>query len=142
MRLFAAASILVLGFSACGSAGGRLETPSEPQVTLGEQFTLRPGQSASLKDGTLAVRFEAVTHDSRCPRGATCVWEGDAVVAVSARRGGATANRHELHTSGRYTRQATEGPYRLELLHLDPLPAEGTTVDPKDYVATLKVARE
>jgi hypothetical protein len=142
MHQFVTALSLVLSFAACGSAGGRLETPSEPHVALGEEFTLKPGQSASVQDGALVVRFESVSNDSRCPRGATCIWEGDAVVAVSAHRGGTAANRHELHTSGRYAREASEGPFRIELVKLDPLPAEGTTVDAKDYVATFKVARE
>ena len=128
---------LVLGFAACGTA-----TPSEPHVALGEEFALKPGQTASVQDGALTVRFESVSNDSRCPRGVTCIWEGDAVVALSAHRGNAAPNRHELHTSGLYAREANEGPFRIELLKLDPLPAEGAPVDPKEYVATLKVVRE
>ena len=98
MSQLATVLTLLLGFAACTS-GGRLETPSQPQVALGEAFTLKPGQSASVQDGALRVRFESVINDSRCPRGVTCIWEGDAVVAVSTHRGNA-ANRHELHTSG------------------------------------------
>ena len=142
MRQLAATLSLVFGFAACGSAGGRLNSPSEPQVALGEEFALHPGQTASLAAGALTVRLDSVSNDSRCPRGANCIWEGDALVAVSAHRGNAATHRHELHTSGRYAREVSEGPYRIELVKLDPLPAEGTTVDPKDYLATLKVARE
>jgi hypothetical protein len=130
---------LVLGFAACGTPP---ETPSAPHVALGEEFTLKTGQTASVAEGALIVRFESVSNDSRCPRGVTCIWEGDAVVAVSAHRGSAAANRHELHTSGLYARQATEGPFRIELVRLDPLPVEGTGVNPQEYAASFKVTRE
>jgi hypothetical protein len=109
---------------------------------LGEEFALKAGQTASVADGGLIVRFESVSNDSRCPRGVTCIWEGDAVVAVSVQRGNASTNRHELHTSGLYAREAREGPFRIELVKLDPLPVEGTNVDPKEYVATFRVVRE
>lgn len=140
MRQLIVVLSLVLGFAACGSAGGRLETPSEPHVALGAEFALEPGQTASVADA-LTVRFDSVGNDSRCPRGVQCIWEGDAMVAISVSRANATTT-HELHTSGRYEREASEGPYRIELVRLDPLPAGGQTVDPKDYVAILKVARE
>ena len=142
MRQLAAVLTLVLGFAACGSASRRVETPSEPHVALGAEFALKAGQAASVADGALIVRFESVSNDSRCPRGVTCIWEGDAVVAIVAHRGNASANRHELHTSGSYAREASEGPFRIELVKLDPLPAEGTSVDPQGYVATFKVVRE
>jgi hypothetical protein len=111
-------------------------------VDVGQEFELHAGQTASVADGALSLRFESVSEDSRCPRGVTCVWEGDASVVVAAHRENAPANRHELHTSGRYAREATEGAYRIELIRLEPLPAEGKRVDSKDYVATFKVARE
>ena len=142
MHQLAAVLTLLLTFAACGSAGSRVETPREPHVALGEEFALEAGQTASVAEGALVVRFESVSNDSRCPRNVTCIWEGDAVVAISARRGNASANRHELHTSERYAREASEGPFRIELVKLDPLPAEGTSVDPKGYVATFKVVRE
>jgi hypothetical protein len=142
MRQLAALLTLLISLAACGSAGSRVETPSEPHVALGEEFALKAGQAASVADGALVVRFESVSNDSRCPRGVTCIWEGDAAVAVSAHRGNASTNRHELHTSGLYARQATEGPFRIELVKLDPLPVDGASVDPKEYVATFKVLRE
>ena len=141
MSLFPAVLTLLLGFAAC-TPGGRLETPSQPRVELGQEFTLKPGQSASLPDDALRVRFDSVSNDSRCPRGVTCIWEGDAVVSISASRGNAAPNRHELHTSGQFAREASEGPFRIALVKLDPLPVEGTNVDPQQYVATLRVARE
>lgn len=141
MSQLASILTLVLGFAACGTAGGRLETPSQPQVGLGEEFALKAGQSASVQDGALRVRFEVVSSDSRCPRGVTCIWEGDAVVGVSTHRG-SVANRHELHTSGQFARAAAEGPFRIQLVKLDPLPVEGAPVNQQEYVATFKVARE
>ena len=66
------------------------EAPSEPGVAIGEPIRLAAGDAATL--GGVPVRFVAVTEDSRCPEGATCVWQGRARVrlAVGATEGEAT----------------------------------------------------
>jgi hypothetical protein len=51
-------------------------------ASLGEPFTLGPGQSAALIDGELYLVFTGILGDSRCPAGVWCWWEGDAEAAV------------------------------------------------------------
>jgi hypothetical protein len=141
MRYLLATFLLASVYAGCNGGAAPVSIPTGPSVALGQEFTLGPGQSVSLAEGALSVRFERVTEDSRCPQGVNCVWEGDAVVAIVASRAGASG-QHQLHTSGRFARQATEGPYRIELLKLEPVPAEGTQVPPSQYAATLRVVRE
>jgi hypothetical protein len=99
---------------------------------------LAPGETAPVQG--LVLRFEGVSADSRCPLGVTCVWEGDAVVIVTASQPPAAGNAVELHTSGRFPQEGAHGRYRIELVSLVPQPREGETVPPRQYRATLRVS--
>jgi hypothetical protein len=108
-------------------------------VTVGDRFTLAPGQTAQVEGAGLQVTFESVTADSRCPVDVTCVWEGDAVVVVSLRPASAGAAQHALHTAGRYPAEAQEGDYRVRLVDLAPARRQGASPGPGDYRATFVV---
>ncbi|MEM7356627.1 MAG: hypothetical protein AAF657_37775, partial [Acidobacteriota bacterium] len=83
------------------------------------------------------VRFIRVVGDSRCPRGVTCIWEGNAEIELVLRHQ-SDATLH-LHTqgSGRHHRQASAHGFTLRLEALDPYPAKPEPIAPEDYVATL-----
>ncbi len=51
--------------------------PKEISAELGEEVELRIGQTVFIKDEEIEFKFVEVTGDSRCPTGATCVWEGE-----------------------------------------------------------------
>ncbi len=73
--LLSLSSLLTLLSSACVSHPG---IKAEP----GEEFTLAPGQSATILGEDLAIAFIEVISDSRCPEGAICIWEGEASCLV------------------------------------------------------------
>jgi len=126
------AALLLL--ASCGTS------PASPRpARLGETFTLAPAQAAQIEGAGLVVTFEGVDADSRCPVDVTCVWEGDAVVLVSARPG--SASRRELHTSGRYASEVEVGDYKLRLIGLVPAPRSGASPAPGDYRASFEVTR-
>lgn len=133
-----ALSLLAL-LSGCGSATG----PSAPkEASLGMPFGLRVDGSALIASEGLEVTFEAVAGDSRCPIGATCIWEGDGVVRVRLERRAQDRASLELHTNG------GAGPderdyqtYRVRLENLAPYPRVSQPIATKDYVATLVVFR-
>ena len=65
--LFALLLALSIG---CTSVGEKAKTP------FSQEFSLRIGQSEQIGDAELEIKFEKVTEDSRCPKGATCIWAG------------------------------------------------------------------
>ena len=133
MSSFAAALFLL---ASCSTS------PTSPRaVSVGDRFTLAPGQTAQVEGTGLRVTFERVTADSRCPVDVTCVWEGDAVVVVSVRPASAGAAQHDLHTSGRYPSEAQEGDYLVRLVDLAPVRREGASPGPGAYRATFVVTR-
>jgi hypothetical protein len=74
------------------------------------------------------LRFDRLVSDSRCPEGVTCVWAGDAEVALDLRCG----DRHHelnLHTNLEPRAVDVEG-LHLELEAVEPAPRADTRVDP------------
>lgn len=91
-------ALLPLSLAACASdavppSGGA----DAPKVADGAEFTLAPGQSATLADDS-RLRYLRVVNDSRCPPNVQCVWAGDAVVAFEWTPASGPAQPFELHT--------------------------------------------
>ena len=125
-----------LAMAACGN---KVSTPDAEKIPLGREFTLAPGQSAVVND-ELRLTLKSVTDDSRCPVDVTCVWEGDAKVAVEVITPTPRAE-HELHTSARFDHEAKHGAYRVTLVKLEPAPRSTTAISTGDYRATFVVVR-
>jgi hypothetical protein len=94
-----------------------LAAPSAPlEINLGRAFTLGGGGAvmARYAPAKLRVAFVGIVNDSRCPKGANCVWEGDATVRFLI-----NGKRTELHT-GVEPREIPVGGLRLRLTNLEP----------------------
>ncbi len=46
------------------------------QASIDNEFSLAVGQIAELKSEGITLQFEGIQEDSRCPKGATCFWQG------------------------------------------------------------------
>ncbi len=65
---------------------------NEITAGTGEKFSLKIGQSASISGENLAIRFVKVETDSRCPQGATCIWQGEVKCQVEIKYNGSLQN--------------------------------------------------
>jgi hypothetical protein len=73
---------LFLAFVLLASAGmvfaaGCNNQAGEIPAELGQEITLQLGQTAYIKDANIKFKFADMTGDSRCPTGATCIWQGE-----------------------------------------------------------------
>lgn len=128
--------LLTMTLSALLAGAGE---PAPVEVTLDEVFELSPGGVARVDEARLELRFAGVDEDSRCPVDVTCVWAGDAIVALIARAGN-QERRLELHTHPDRETTGELAGYRVQLVSLAPAPgAEATEAAP--YVAELVVSR-
>jgi hypothetical protein len=117
-------------------------TGIEPdQVGLAQEFTLAPGHWVRIQGEDSTVTFDQVAFDSRCPRTASCVWEGDAVVVLTLTHPARERASVELHTSGRFAQSAAYGDVQVALVTLAPEPREGGPIPQAEYRATLQVTR-
>jgi hypothetical protein len=129
-------TLAVITFAACDSA-----TSPTHAVSLGQPFELPVGQAATIENELLVVSFQSVTADSRCPIGVLCIWAGEAVVALEARRLPSTTARVVLKTDPQSETTGRFQSYEIELVELKPHPQLGEAIDPGQYVATLLVRR-
>jgi len=133
--------LIAAGFGALVGLSGCTGSSTMPgQVPLGQSFELRAGTSATLQDG-LTVAFETVRSDSRCPLDATCIWAGDAIVAVQLSQSGGNQAARELHVNPGVLggSEASYLTYSFKLETLTPYPRSDRPIQPDDYVATFTV---
>ena len=106
---------------------------------VSRQVTLAPGQTATISEAAIAVRFEGVSGDSRCPGDAICIQGGDALVHIDVVPSGGTARSYTLHTGD--MRPVAHGDLTIALVELAPYPFSSRPIDPADYRATIRVSR-
>ena len=115
-------------FLACqGTAGSEPDNkkPAEKpvvEVVLGQEFKIARGQELAIKGQDLKVKFSAMLNDSRCPRGANCIWSGDAIIRVDAKMPNAKDLPIELHTAEDRDQAEAFQQYIIKLVALDPYP--------------------
>ncbi len=78
---------LIFGF--CAMGGLLMACIKDDSVTahLNERVTLKLGKSMTLTDSQTQVTFAEVIEDSRCPKGTSCVWAGQARVRLQTHEG-------------------------------------------------------
>jgi len=68
-------------------------------IRLGQEFELKINQEAMVEGEGLAVVFESVLEDSRCPEGVDCIWSGNAKIKVELIGAGKESAAVELNTN-------------------------------------------
>ncbi len=120
-------------------------TPSNPIITsqLNQEFTLKVGQTAVIKEEELTIRFLTLIEDSRCPRRVQCVQAGQAQVSISIRQEDRESLPFTLNTNPQLKQdRASFADYEIQLRALDPYPEEPVKPNPNDYQATLFVTKK
>ncbi len=125
----------VLTLCACGTEDGGADQPVLP-AALGEERVV--GYGETIEVGGLSLEFTTLAEDSRCPLNATCVWEGNARILVTATRGKAVGVLALNTAAHLYPNGGTFEGYRIELRHLAPYPPR-TGQQAETYEATLLV---
>ena len=142
--MVAALLVLALSCAACANAPvtqGEV-TPTAPRAAAAngqETIELRAGATAPVPGAPATITFVGVTSDSRCPRGVTCIWAGDAVVQLRLQPREGEAQPVVLHTSQGGGQEATIESVTVTLERLDPYPEPDRPIAAVRYVVTLNV---
>jgi hypothetical protein len=118
---------LVAALAGCNSAAA---------PGLGDEFTLRVGETAALTELGVWMRFHRVVEDSRCPTSVVCVWSGDGAVLMEVAPLNGDSKESVLHTNVE-PNSISLGRAELRLVKLDPYPAAPGSIAPDAYVVTL-----
>jgi hypothetical protein len=129
---------------ACGAEQTAAGTPDGGEFTLVQAADSVPLPfNKIVRVGSVLLQLTEVS-DSRCPEGVQCVWEGDGVASIAVHppcylegcKAASIALR--LHTRLE-PRSGTGWNHRVVLVGLQPAPVANQTVEPRRYVAWVKV---
>jgi hypothetical protein len=112
-------------------------TPTEQIVEyqLEQEIQIRLGESITLENGALTIRFKSLAGDSRCPEGVVCVWQGNAEVILDV-----SGNEISLNTALE-PKEAVMGTYTIRLQDVFPYPKMDEAHAPEDYSIEIIVSR-
>ena len=110
-------------------------------IRLGQEFDLKINQEAMIEGEGLAVVFESVLEDGRCPEDVTCVWSGNAKIKVRLSKQKQTPGAINLNTDVK-PKSSSYLNYEIKLVALKPLPKKDMPVQKNEYKATLIITKK
>lgn len=110
-------------------------------IRLGQEFDLKINQEAMIEGEGLAVMFESVLEDSRCPEGVDCVWSGNAKIRIRLSKQKQTPTTIELNTDVG-SKSSSYLNYEIKLIALKPRPKADKAIQPDEYKAALIVTKK
>lgn len=126
--------LAIATLSACSD-----KTPTTPSP-VSKEVTLAPGQTASVDEASISIRFEGVSGDSRCPGDAICITGGDALVKIDVIPVRGNPTPYTLHTGD--MRPVNHGDLTIGLVELAPYPFGSLPpIKPSDYRVKLNITR-
>jgi hypothetical protein len=112
--------------------------PTQSNLPIYKTIDLGVGESITIGE-LLRVGFDGIPADSRCPEGALCFWEGNAIAKMWVEQPLTERVNFELHTHRGFPWQFTYGNYRITLVGVAPYPKIDERIDPNDYIASILV---
>jgi hypothetical protein len=124
-------AVLLLTFVAC--------SPVETAITAqpGVEFAISVGETATLAGTDTRITFKEVREDSRCPIDVTCVWAGDAKIAIIISRSGSAEDTRIISLTPPNNDSRAEN-FRVRFVGLAPVPRQADHT-PRRYIAQLIV---
>jgi len=117
-------------------------SPTPIEARLGEQYSLALGQGISFTQEQLSLQFVEVTAESRCPKGATCIRQGEVICLVQVGYF-KSLHRLELVYPGLTGEDSRTTFNEFEFIYtVQPYPEVGKEIDRSDYRLQIRVERE
>lgn len=107
---------------------------------LGDTMTVWIRKEVTISSENMLIGFPKLIEESRCPTGATCLWEGNAKVGINLAIGYGAVVELELNT-GLEPRSAEVMGYNVELIDVLPHPHILADPNPDGYSVLLRVTK-
>jgi hypothetical protein len=109
-------------------------------AALGQEFTIPAGQTAAISGEDLSLQFIEVTADSRCPKGAECIWAGEAKCRMRVTYQGSVSEMILTLSAGTINPPDLFNKYALEF-QLEPYPELGKKISDSDYELLMTITK-
>jgi hypothetical protein len=114
---------------------------SRIEASIGNEFSLAVGQIAELKGEQITIQFKGIRDDSRCPKGATCIWQGRVSSILQISDNG-LASQIVLVEPGLSDQYGNNRYKQYEFTsHVQPYPELGKEISSEDYRLFLTVKK-
>ena len=90
-----------------------------------QKISIRTGETKAVAGSKLNVKFLGVVEDSRCPKGTTCIWAGNAKVSIRVWKKNQKPVEFELNSTLDPQSVEVMG-YKVALAGLSPQTGKGT----------------
>lgn len=117
-------------------------TSVEEPLQDSPSLELKTGEQAAI--GNVTIKFKKVLSDSRCPRGVTCIWAGEAKVLVAIYKDNRLVGDEILILENvgsqisRFNKYFPAMDFELVAGRLQPYPEAGHKIAMKDYCLSLQ----
>ena len=109
------------------------------ELPLNETLDMRYSELYCNAEYEIRLSFDSL-QDSRCPIGATCIWEGNARVQFIFKQGQENPSRFWLNTHGNFPSDTTIDGIRFELLDVLPYPDVDKDYQLEDYILQIHIS--
>ena len=103
---------------------------------------MSPGQSTMIIGENLAIKFVEVISDGRCPKGAICIWPGEAYCLTEITTHSESIYRQGINTTRPFRPSKTSFANYKITFDLQPYPEFGKAVDKKGYHLHLVISKK
>lgn len=121
-------------------------------INLGQPFDLKEGQTATLAENGMTLRFGEISEDSRCPeanpgtgKAVECFWSGQVTAVIEVNEGVRSGQMVKLTLPGSVNTKTTSkvmvGSYQLEVKQILPKKYLDVDIQPGDYAVTLVLTK-
>lgn len=117
------------------------QSRSTQVIRLGQEFELKIDQDARIEGEDLAIVFDSVLEDSRCPVGVDCVWSGNAKIRFKLSDLNQTSEKLDLNTD-HGPKSSSYRNYEVRLVELKPARKSDQPLRPEDYQALLVISKK
>jgi hypothetical protein len=107
------------------------------QMALNDTIKMQIGEVYCNQANGIRLECDSLVGDSRCPIGATCVWEGNAELSFILEQDGDLLYEFNLNTNPGFRTDTTINDLRYKLLDLLPYPELDTVPNLDDYIIQL-----
>jgi hypothetical protein len=106
-------------------------------MVLNDTIEMRIGEVYCNQANGIRLECDSLVNDSRCPLGATCVWEGNAELSFILEQDSELLYEFNLNTNPGFRTDTTINDLRYKLIDLLPYPELDTVRDLDDYIIQL-----
>lgn len=132
---------LLITLARCGQSGAANEGALESsQLALPDTLDLAYQDTLFFSESPGWLTFDALVHDSRCPTGVACIWEGNAEVTFALYHEG-RQHVFALNTHPTYTTDTTLADLSIVLVDLMPYPHGDSTYRAEQFSVRIFVDR-